>query len=271
MHRTTDAAQSSSSDAPPTRRAHPDAASRARTLAAHAASAVLELPGGIGEEQVVPAARVVDTDGSVLLLLPPEVGAAVLTGRDELAAVLHVVDVAPVAVPQRVRAHCWVAGWLTAPTGTDLGRANALLAAATRDPALLAFEGARSGAVVRLEPGEVLVDDLWGAEHVEPDAYEEAAADPLAPHEAELLQHLAAAHSAEMGRLCRLTGAADEGERVAPVALDRFGLRLRCVGPARMRDVRFEFDEPVGDVAALGDALRTLLSGPRPAGTDCLE
>ncbi|NUU20571.1 MAG: DUF2470 domain-containing protein, partial [Streptomycetaceae bacterium] len=147
----------------------------------------------------------------------------------------------------------------------------ARLAAATHDPALLTAEGARSGAVVRLEPGEVLVDDLWGAEHVEPDVYQEAVADPLAAHETELLQHLAAAHGTEMQRLCRLTGAAREDEKVAPLALDRFGLRLRCSGPTRTRDVRFEFDTPVRDAAALGDALRALFRGPRPIGSDCLE
>ncbi|MGW0662631.1 DUF2470 domain-containing protein [Streptodolium elevatio] len=248
---------------------HPDAASRARTLAAYAASAVVELPGNIGDEQVVPEARTVEADGSVLLLLPPEVGAAVLTARDDVAAVLHVVDVAPVAVPHRVRAHCWIAGWLSAPTGAELARARGRLAAATRDPALLAFDGARSGAVVRLEPGEVLVDDLWGAEHVEPDEYEEASPDPLAEHETELLQHLDASHGGELEHLCRMTGASDEGERVAPVALDRFGLRLRCSGPTRTRDVRFEFDAPVGDPAALGDALRALFQGPRSAESDC--
>ncbi|MCF2529052.1 DUF2470 domain-containing protein [Yinghuangia soli] len=247
------------------RSTHPDAASRSRTLAAYAASAVLELPGNIGEEQVVPAARVVEPDGSVLLLLPPEVGAAVLTSREDVAAVLHLVDVAPVAVPHRVRAHCWIAGWLSAPTGADLSRATGLLAAATRDPALLTFDGSRSGAVVRLEPGEVLVDDLWGAEHIEPDEYADAAADPLAAHETELLQHLAASHGAELTRLCRLTGAAEESDRVAPVALDRFGLRLRCAGQERIRDVRFEFDGPVTDPAELGDALRSLFQGPVPS------
>ncbi|WP_436770698.1 DUF2470 domain-containing protein [Yinghuangia sp. YIM S09857] len=280
MPRATDATDttSASDSAPKTdacatrtrpRGTHPEAASRARTLAAYAASATVELPGAIGEEQVVPAARAVEADGSVLLLLPPEVGAAVLTARDDIAAVLHVVDVAPVAVPHRVRAHCWIAGWLSAPTGAELARARGRLAAATRDPALLTFDGARSGAVVRLEPGEVLVDDLWGAEHVEPDEYEEASPDPLAEHETELLQHLDASHGAELEHLCRMTGASDEGERVAPVALDRFGLRLRCSGPTRTRDVRFEFDAPVGDAAALGDALRALFQGPRSADSDC--
>ncbi|HSA50601.1 MAG TPA: DUF2470 domain-containing protein [Yinghuangia sp.] len=275
MPRTTDAA-----DATPeatagecarqrSRGSHPDAASRARTLAAYAASALVELPGHIGDEPVVPAARSVESDGSILMLVPPEIGAAVLTSRDDVAAVLHLVDVAPVAVPQRVRAHCWVAGWLSTPSGSGLGRAAARLAAAAHDPALLTSGAARSGAVVRLEPGEVLVDDLWGAEHVEPDEYGAATADPVAAHEAELLQHLAAAHGAELHRLCRLTGAVAKGDRVAPVALDRFGLRLRCTGPTRTRDVRFEFTSPVNGPAALGEALRSLFHGPGGSESAC--
>ncbi|MDI2132094.1 DUF2470 domain-containing protein [Yinghuangia seranimata] len=250
------------------RGSRPAAATRARTLAGHAASAVVELPGALGEGQVVPAARAVEPDGSVLLLLPPEVGAAVLTARDDVAAVLHLVDVAPVAVPQRVRAHCWIAGWLSAPTGAELAEATARLAAAGREPALLTRAGQRSGAVVRLEPGEVLVDDLWGAEHVEPDEYADAAPDPLAEDEAELLQHLSAGHGAELERVCRLAGAAVPGDRVVPVVLDRHGLRLRCVGADRTVDVRFEFDAPVSDAAELGEALRTLFHGPAVTESD---
>lgn len=247
----------------------PDGASRARTLAAHAASGLLELPGQIADEPVVPAARTVESDGSILMMVPPEIGAAVLTSRDDVAAVLHLVDVAPVAVPQRVRAHCWVAGWLSTPSGSGLGQAAARLAAATHDPALLASGGSRSGAVVRLEPGEVLVDDLWGAEHVEPDAYGAAAADPVAVHEAELLQHLASAHSAELYHLCRLADAAAKGDHVAPVALDRYGLRLRCTGPTHTRDVRFEFTSAVTGPATLGEALRRLFHGPGAPESAC--
>lgn len=244
----------------------PGAAARCRTLAAHAASAILDLPGSVGEEQVVPAARLVEPDGSVLLLLPPEIGAAVLTARDDIAAVLHLVDVAPVAVPHRVRAHCWIAGWLSVPVGADLGQAAARLAAVVPDPAMLAFGAGRSGAVVRLEPGEVLVDDLWGAEHVEPDEYAAAAPDPLAAHESELLQHLAGAHADELLRLCVRVGACGPDAQAVPVALDRHGIRLRCSTADATRDVRFEFRAPVAEPAALGEALRALVRGPEGPG-----
>jgi hypothetical protein len=234
----------------------PKTAARARTLAAYATSATLDLPGD-KDEHVVPAARVVEPDGSLLLSVPGETAALVLTARDDLAAVLHLVDVAPVAVPHRVRAHCWIAGWLTIPTGDDAEQAAALLAEVDEDPTA----SPRAGAVVRLEVGEVLVDDLWGAGHVEPDDYADAEPDPLAADEAELLQHLAAAHTDDLGRLARVAGAPACAERVAPVSLDRHGLRVRTGGPDRTCDIRFEFDAPVSTARELGGALRRLLHG----------
>ncbi|MFE3204637.1 DUF2470 domain-containing protein [Embleya sp. NPDC059237] len=234
----------------------PRTAERARTLAAHAGSATLDLPGD-REEHVIPAARAVEADGSLLLLVPSETAAVVLTSRDDVAAVLHLVDVAPVAVPHRVRAHCWIAGWLSIPTGPDAERAAALLAEAAPDPTA----SERAGTVVRLEVGEVLVDDLWGTGHVEPDDYADAAPDPLAGHEAELLQHLAAAHGDDLYRLAIVAGAPACADRVAPVSLDRHGIRLRTGGPDRTCDVRFEFEHPVADPTELGGALRRLLHG----------
>jgi hypothetical protein len=234
----------------------PEPADRARTLAAHAGSATLDLPGD-RDEPVAPAARVVEPDGSLLLLVPAETAALVLTAREDVAAVLHLVDVAPVAVPHRVRAHCWIAGWLSVPAGADADDAALRMAHAAPDPTA----SARAGTIVRLEVGEVLVDDLWGAGHVEPEEYAEAEPDPLAGAEAELLQHLAAAHAEDLCRLARVAGAPACAERVAPVSLDRHGIRLRTGGPDRTCDVRFEFETPVGDPRELGEALGRLLHG----------
>ncbi|MFI6984663.1 DUF2470 domain-containing protein [Embleya sp. NPDC050154] len=234
----------------------PRTAERARTLAAYAGSATLDVPGD-RDEHVIPAARAVEPDGALLLLVPAETAAVVLTSREDVAAVLHLVDVAPVAVPHRVRAHCWIAGWLTVPTGADAERAAERLAELTPDPTA----SPRAGTVVRLEVGEVLVDDLWGTGHVEPDEYADAESDPLAGHEAELLQHLAAAHGNDLCRLASVAGAPACDDRVVPVSLDRHGIRLRTGGPDRTCDVRFEFEAPVSGPLELGGALRRLLHG----------
>jgi hypothetical protein len=116
--------------------------------------------------------------------------------------------------------------------------------------------------------GEAWVDDLWGEEVVGPEEFAAVTADPLARHEAELLQHLAAAHGDQVRGLCALLepGGADAGgvcgldRRTVPLALDRFGLRLRICDDAGKgcQDARFEFAEPVRDVAELRRAMHRL-------------
>ncbi len=223
----------------------PSAAERTRTLVQSTCSAVLLIPGVevTRPEQLTPQARVVGIDGEVFLLFPadsPAVRAATHAQDDELSAVLEITDVAPVSVPHRIRGRAWVSGWLTCAPG-------------------LAEQGAM---MLRLEVGELHVDDLWGAGGVEPEAFARATVDPLVAHEAELLQHLHAAHSERVQDLCGLLGDRYEGGdrddlRAVPLALDRFGLRVRFVG-RRSFDARFDFPEPVSDVTELRRAMHTL-------------
>ncbi|MCF3961526.1 DUF2470 domain-containing protein [Streptomyces fuscigenes] len=223
----------------------PSAAERTRTLVQSTCSSVLLIPGleQAPPYTLEPDGRTVGRDGEVLLAFPehsPAARAAAHAQDDELHAVLEVTDVAPVAVPHRVRGRAWVSGWLTRVPGA----------------------AAPGTAVLRLETGEVSVDDLWGAGLVDPEDFTAARPDPLSPHEAELLQHLAAAHGSEVQRLRGLlgerTGARSAAGAVAvPLALDRFGLRVRFVG-VRTFDARFDFPEPVADVSGLRRAMHTL-------------
>ncbi|MEU5978029.1 DUF2470 domain-containing protein [Streptomyces sp. NPDC047315] len=230
----------------------PSAAERTRTLVQSTCSAVLLVPGldGIPQELLAPQARVVGCDGEVFLLFPadsPVVRAATHAQDDELSAVLEVTDVAPVAVPHRIRGRAWASGWLTRAPG-------------------LAEPG---GMMLRLEVGELSVDDLWGASAVDPEDFARALPDPLVAHETELLQHLHAAHGPQVQELCALlgeraqdpSGAAAEqrarGLRAVPLALDRFGLRVRFTGD-RCFDARFDFPEPVRDVVELRRAMHLL-------------
>lgn len=122
---------------------------------------------------------------------------------------------------------------------------------------------------LRLEVGEASVDDLWGAEQVEPDEFAAARPDPLVDHEAELLQHLAAAHADQMGRLCALAGGAGACRGIpaaaVPLALDRFGLRVRFTGEDGVFDARFEFPEPVRGHTDLHRAMHALFDAAREA------
>ncbi|MFF4233368.1 hypothetical protein [Streptomyces sp. NPDC001820] len=245
----------------------PSAAERTRTLVQSTSSAVLLIPGARAAypEQLAPQARAVGPDGEVFLLFPadsPAVRAATHAQDDELSAVLEITDVAPVSVPNRIRGRAWVSGWLTCVPG-------------------LAGPG---GMMVRLEVGEACVDDLWGAESVEPEEFARASADPLVAHETELLQHLHSAHSeqvqglsgllgdrngmevlpAEVPQLplggaprARSDGAWANGPRAVPLALDRFGLRVRFAGE-RCFDARFDFPTPVRDITELRRAMHTL-------------
>ncbi|THA27942.1 DUF2470 domain-containing protein [Streptomyces sp. RKND-216] len=264
----------------------PSAAERVRTLVESSVSARLLVPGiesetgGLGLPDDVPVARAVDTDGDVLLLVGaahPAARAAARARDDELCAVMEITDVAPVAVPHRVRGRAWVAGWLTPVAAADRPAAARLLA-----------EHAMGGPVpddgrllLRLEVGEAHVDDLWGEDAVEPDAFAAATADPLARHEAELLQHLAAAHGDQVRGLCTLLDAFPAPHeapgdascaavalgRVTPLALDRFGIRVRFGDGDGIAcyDARFDFAEPVRDMGGLRRAMHGLFEAATTA------
>lgn len=183
--------------------------------------------------------RSVGPDGDLFLVLPadsPAVRAATHAQDDEVRAVLEITDVAPVSVPHRIRGRAWVSGWLTrVPGQTGPGRM-----------------------MLRLEVGDAYVDDLWGASAVDPEEFARATPDPLVRHETELLQHLDSAHGEQMGLLCGLVER--EGvARVTPLALDRFGLRVRFGQvDGHTFDARFDFPEPVADITALRRAMHQL-------------
>lgn len=185
-------------------------------------------------------------DGDVFLRFPagsPVVRAAAHARGDGFTAVLEITDVAPVSVPYRIRGRARISGRLTSVPGPA-------------EPARM---------MLRLEVQGASIDDLWGAEDIGPDAFRDVEADPLAGHEAELLQHLHAVHGEQMAMLSTLLGERTADRRptprpaVVPVALDRFGLRVRFVedGGACF-DARFEFPDPVRDISELRRAMYTL-------------
>lgn len=281
----------------------PTAAERVRTLVESKATASLTIPGmddlrDLGPDG--PAARAVTPDGDILLLVPAGCAAArVAAGAldDDLTCVMEITDVAPVSVPHRIRGHAWVAGWLT-PLSDEYRTAGALLLAERHPaggllgldetghperPAESCWSGSGAGfgsttgsagwrpgwTLLRFEVGEARVEDLWGIGVVEPEDFAAAAADPLAEHEAEVLQHLHWAHGHQVRGLCGLLGEragamCRPGGRAVPVALDRFGLRVRCVeAGGRIFDARFDFPEPVWDVAELRQAMGGLFEAAK--------
>ncbi|MGW7368254.1 DUF2470 domain-containing protein [Streptomyces sp. NPDC054841] len=247
-------------------------AERVRTLVEYNASVSLTLPGARdhGPGFWEPAARTVTPEGDVVLLVPwdsPTARAAAYAQDDDLTAVMEITDVAPVAVRQRIRGRAWLAGWLTAVRNDDRARYTELLA--ERHPVGAVLETGQdrpAWMLLRLEVGEISVDDLWGAGCVEPEDLGRTEPDPIARHEAELLQHLHSAHSDQVRGLSTLLGDRTDETYVAvrdvvPVALDRFGLRVRFTGPEnRTFDARFDFPEPVRDTGGLRHAMHTLFT-----------
>ncbi|WP_341867065.1 MULTISPECIES: DUF2470 domain-containing protein [Streptomyces] len=202
----------------------------------------------------------------------PTARAAACAQDDGPSCVMEITDVAPVAVRQRIRGRARLAGRLTAVLDDERARYERLLA--ERHPGhspAYAEADPPAWMLVRLETDEVSVDDLWGAGRAAPAAVGAAEPDPVARHEAELLQHLHTAHGDQVRGLADLLGergaAAGPAVRevvreVVPLALDRFGLRLRCctAGGGRTFDVRFDFPEPVNGTGELRYAMHTLFA-----------
>lgn len=251
-------------------------AERVRTLVESNASVSLTLPGALDQGDFgtgVPAARTVTPDGDVLLLVSGESAAARAAAHaqdDDLTAVIEITDVAPVSVPHRIRGRAWLAGWLTPVRGDDRPGCAALLAERHPVGELLGLSesldaphtGRPAWMMLRLEVGDISVDDLWGAEHVDPDELAVAEPDPMVAHETELLQHLHTAHGDRIAELCGLLGPRSAaGVTAVPLALDRLGLRVRFTGgETGPFDARFDFPEPVADICGLRRAMRTLFA-----------
>ncbi|MEV4434230.1 DUF2470 domain-containing protein [Streptomyces sp. NPDC049555] len=203
----------------------PSAAERTRTLVQSTCSAALLIPGAPAAEALhVLEPRSVGRSGEILL------GSGHLGGTT--TAVLELVDVAPVAVRDRIRGRARITGRLTCADG-----------------------------VLRLEPTAAYVDDLWGAQSVAPEDFARASADPLAAYEAELLQHLHVGHDDQVRALAALLDMPGCASAV-PLALDRFGLRVRFTfaGGSGHVDARFEFPHPVGDIRALRTEMHRLFA-----------
>ncbi|MFJ7205500.1 DUF2470 domain-containing protein [Streptomyces sp. NPDC098789] len=258
-------------------------AERVRTLVESNASVSLTLPGAHDTHEPdgfgtgMPVARTVTPDGDVILLVSGESAAARAAAHaqdDDLTAVIEITDVAPVSVPHRIRGRAWLAGWLTPVRGDDRATCAALLAerhpvgellgmgeALDPDPAPGRY-GRPAWMLLRLEVGEITVEDLWGSGHVDPDALAAAEPDPMVAHETELLQHLYADHGDRVRELCGLLGPrAGAGLDAVPLALDRLGLRVRFTGAAGGPfDARFDFPTPVHDIGGLRRAMHTLFA-----------
>ncbi|MFD8479927.1 DUF2470 domain-containing protein [Kitasatospora sp. NPDC059673] len=237
-------------------RRKPSAAERARTLLEFASSAVLDIRGAdlAARPGLPPQVRcTLRPDGAVAVLVGRESALHRITAlaRGPLTAELECVDVAPVALPHRIRGRLHAQGLLT------------------RSPGETPPVG--GGVLLRLDIDHLALDDLWGDECcLDPADLAAAAPDPVAAEEARLLQHLAAAHADQLLLLGTraLTRPdtpplrAEHLHEVRPVALDRHGLRVRLLttDPATALDARFDFPHPVTHPDDLPEAMHRLFA-----------
>ncbi|TDE22866.1 DUF2470 domain-containing protein [Actinomadura sp. 6K520] len=243
----------------------PTAAERARTLAYGIADGVLVTQG-------VPYAPVpaysADRDGRPLLLVrTASPVAAALATEPDIPATLRISDVAPVALADRVRGRAWLHGWLTEVPAAELRAAALRLSRAHPRPELLDLGDERHGrrerdewTILTLEVAQVEIDDAWGSATLEPEEYADAAPDPFVAVEAGILTHLDSSHRDELAGL--LPASVPSGP-VRPLALDRYGMWLRCSAPPDATtsfDLRLAFTEPVSDLHGLRRVYRRLFA-----------
>ncbi|MFG2892295.1 DUF2470 domain-containing protein [Streptomyces sp. NPDC048248] len=222
----------------------PTAAERIRSVLARAGSLSVTTNG---HRLDLVGLHTVDSKGRLRLRLPADSPlrppAACAPGATQ-AALVEFTDIAPTAVRERVRARVSLSGWLT-PTGPE-GATDA-------------------GADHRLDLARATLETASDIVAVRPDELALATADPLAMAEAAMLAHLADGHPDVVARLTRL---ADSrlllgAVRVQPLALDRYGITLRCEYARSHCDFRFVFPTPVRAAAEAGEQIRLLLATAR--------
>jgi hypothetical protein len=233
--------------------APPDAAVVARSALAVADSVVV---AGRGFRASLRGGHVVTNQGRMVLVLSagPVPCARVWGSPDgsEVTAV-HVTDVAPLAVRERVRARVTVMGRSTRPEPAALDDveiwevANVLHATA----ALRVFL-----------PEAVVVDHQGATTFLTADSWRDARPDVVCTHEAPLLTHLVESHADVLAGLIGLldrdvVAAAD---RVVPLALDSRGIVLRAEFPTSHVDLPLWFDRPLQAPSDMRREMRSLIS-----------
>lgn len=198
-------------------RAWDDPARWARTVLARAGGLVARGPS-LPAQHVL--AHTLTGDGELLMSVPAGTGLDLLgtappAGGSPIV-VVEAVDLCPLAVPDRVRGHLYLAGPVHRRRPAAAGPwplALEIQAIGFADPAGRADPGRRDRVRVSLE-------DFLGT-----------CPDPMTHDEAAVLGHLAGSHPGELARLGARAGLAGP-EPVVPLALDSHGLTLRYRRPA---------------------------------------
>ncbi|WP_405984202.1 DUF2470 domain-containing protein [Streptomyces sp. NBC_00872] len=194
----------------------------------------------------------VDSGGTLRLRVPSEsllADEAVLAPRGALTSLIEFTDLAPVPVRDRVRSRVTLAGRLTPAEIQDA-------------PKVL---------VLRLDMARAAIERDGRTASVGLDELTIARPDPLAIEEAALLTHLDRDHGDVVARLSRLVdrNVLQGVVHLRPLALDRYGLVLRCEYARQHQDVRLTFSSPARNADDIGVRVAQLLSRLRDNSHRC--
>ena len=248
----------------------PQAAERARTIAALGGRATVHPSPDdptVALGKVTPLLHHVNKDGSASVLLRADhelVGACWSAPRGELAAMLELVDTAPVPLREPIRGLVWITGWLRALSENEARQEALGVAEARPDPRLL--DVGHGATMLRLLPASLVLADAAGTVGVTKEQFAAAEPDPFCAEEAGWLRHLELSHSDVVGSLARHIPENLRGGHVRPLGIDRLGLRLRVEAVDADHDVRLAFAKPVSTADELSGELRRLVGCPFLAG-----
>jgi hypothetical protein len=246
-----------STHSPPAVHRQPPAAERARTIATRPSSSLYGL--GLGICQLWGATT---TDAGDVLLVVPTDGAMTTALRNsplgDVPARLTVTDRTPVPIPHPVRGLVQLTGWVAPVAEYDVTRL--VLEFADTQPCDSLFDVGLSATLLRLELGEVQLEESGGTTDVEPDDFLAARPDAVSRAENVLMAEQCDALIRLAARVQRRVGRHDH---VRLLGLDRFGVRYRVQSRSGCYDLRVPFPAPLDGSAGFGDAVAGLLAcGP---------
>lgn len=175
---------------------------------------------------------------------------------------IELADTAPVPLRQPVRGLLWIMGWLRPVAPGEVTLLMHWIAAEHHKPGLR--DVGHGASLLWLDPASVVLSDLDGSAMLAPDDLAAADPDPLCHLEAAWLHHLELGYPDVLDALAEQVPATlrEDRQRVRPLGVDRFGLRLRVEGADRDHDVRLAFERPVAAPPQLAVELLRLIGCP---------
>ncbi|AOW93808.1 DUF2470 domain-containing protein [Rhodococcus sp. WMMA185] len=242
----------------PAARTGPSAAERLRSSCARIENAVLAVEGSAPTSTTVAHMR---SEGDIVVAVPNDSVAATLSRlTGAIPALLEYTDNSPLALREPVRSLVWLRGNLHALCEPHARSLADEVASEFPHPGLL--DVGHDATLLQLHLETAVIADSSGAESVDIEDLLAARPDPFRETESAWLLHLDEDHRELLDVLSRKLPRDIRRERIRPLGIDRYGLRLRVECALGDRDIRLPFAAPVDDVTALSRALRVLAGCP---------